>query len=172
MGIVAARVRAVAQPVLALAGLVQTVPSLALLAFLIPLTGIGAGPALVALFLYALLPIARNTHAGLAGVPAGCAARRSRSVSRPRQALARVELPLALPVMLAGVKTAAVVNVGTATIAAFVGAGGFGERIAQGLAVNDHRLLLAGAIPAAALALAVHALFELAERRIVRRPRG
>jgi osmoprotectant transport system permease protein len=83
--------------------------------------------------------------------------------------LARIELPLALPVILAGVKTAAVVNVGTATIAAFVGAGGFGERIAQGLAVNDHRLLLAGAIPAAALALAVHAVFELAERALVRR---
>jgi len=172
MGIVAARVRAVAQPVLALAGLVQTVPSLALLAFLIPLTGIGAGPALVALFLYALLPIARNTHAGLAGVPGGLRGAALALGLRPAQALALVELPLALPVILAGVKTAAVVNVGTATIAAFVGAGGFGERIAQGLAVNDHRLLLAGAIPAAALALAVHALFELAERRIVRRPSG
>ena len=88
----------------------------------------------------------------------------------PVQVLARIELPLALPVILAGVKTAAVVNVGTATIAAFVGAGGFGERIAQGLAVNDHRLLLAGAIPAAALALAVHALFEVAERALLRRP--
>ena len=87
----------------------------------------------------------------------------------PAQTLARIELPLAAPVILAGVKTAAVVNVGTATLAAFVGAGGFGERIAQGLAVNDHRLLLAGAIPAAALALVVHAAFELAERTLVRR---
>lgn len=168
MGIVAARVRAVAQPVLALAGLVQTVPSLALLAFLIPFTGIGAGPALVALFLYALLPIARNTHAGLAGVPGGLRGAALALGLGPAQALALVELPLALPVILAGVKTAAVVNVGTATIAAFVGAGGFGERIAQGLAVNDHRVLLAGALPAAALALAVHALFELAERGLVR----
>lgn len=172
MGIVAARVRAVAQPVLALAGIVQTVPSLALLAFLIPVTGIGAGPALVALFLYALLPIARNTHAGLAGVPAGLREAALALGLAPAQVLARIELPLAAPVILAGVKTAAVVNVGTATIAAFVGAGGFGERIAQGLAVNDHRLLLAGAIPAAALALAVHAAFELAERRLARRPRG
>ncbi len=172
MGVLAARVRAFAQPVLALAGVVQTVPSLALLAFLIPLTGIGAAPALLALFLYALLPIARNTHAGLAGVPAGLRAAALALGLTPGQALARIELPLALPVILAGVKTAAVVNVGTATIAAFVGAGGFGERIAQGLAVNDHRLLLAGAIPAAALALAVHALFEIGERRLARRPRG
>jgi len=172
MGILAARVRAFAQPVLALAGVVQTVPSLALLAFLIPLTGIGAAPALLALFLYALLPIARNTHAGLAGVPAGLRDAALALGLTPGQALARIELPLALPVILAGVKTAAVVNVGTATIAAFVGAGGFGERIAQGLAVNDHRLLLAGAIPAAALALALHALFEIGERRLARRPHG
>jgi osmoprotectant transport system permease protein len=169
MGILAARVRAFAQPLLALAGIVQTVPSLALLAFLIPLTGIGAAPALVALFLYALLPIARNTHAGLEGVPAGLRGAALALGLTPAQSLARIELPLAVPVILAGVKTAAVVNVGTATIAAFVGAGGFGERIAQGLAVNDHRLLLAGAIPAAALALVVHAVFELAGRALVRR---
>jgi osmoprotectant transport system permease protein len=169
MGVVAGRVRAFAQPLLASAGLVQTVPSLALLAFLVPFTGIGAAPALVALFLYALLPIARNTHAGLLGVPAGLRAAALALGLTPGQSLARIELPLALPVILAGIKTAAVVNVGTATIAAFVGAGGFGERIAQGLAVNDHRLLLAGAIPAAALALAVHAAFEVAERALLRR---
>jgi osmoprotectant transport system permease protein len=169
MGLLAARVRAVAQPLLAAAGLVQTVPSLALLAFLIPLTGIGAAPALVALFLYALLPIVRNTHAGLAGVPRGQRdAALALGLTR-RQSLAMIELPLAAPVILAGVKTAAVVNVGTATIAAFVGAGGFGERIAQGLAVNDQRLLVAGALPAAVLALAVHALFELAEWQLARR---
>jgi osmoprotectant transport system permease protein len=169
MGILAARVRAFAQPVLAAAGIVQTVPSLALLAFLIPLTGIGAWPALIALFLYALLPIARNTHTGLHGVPAGLRDAALALGLTSRQSLAAIELPLALPTILAGVKTSAVVNVGTATIAAFVGAGGFGERIAQGLAVNDHRLLVAGAVPAAALALAVHALFELAERGLVRR---
>jgi osmoprotectant transport system permease protein len=82
-----------------------------------------------------------------------------------------VELPLALPTILAGIKTSAVINVGTATIAAFIGAGGFGERIAKGLALNDHTVLLAGALPAAALALVVHALFELAERWMVRAPR-
>jgi osmoprotectant transport system permease protein len=166
MGIVAARVRGFAQPVLAAAGLLQTIPSLALLAFLIPVTGIGAWPALIALFLYALLPIARNTHAGILGVPQGLRGAALALGLTSRQSLARIELPLALPVILAGVKTAAVVNVGTATIAAFVGAGGFGERIAQGLALNDHRMLLAGALPAAALALAIHALFELAERSL------
>ena len=167
LGIAAARWRWVAQPVLVLAGLVQTIPALALLAFLIPVTGtIGAWPALIALFLYALLPITRNTHAGLVQVPAGL---RQAAIALGCQAgtvLARVELPLATPTILAGVKTSAIVNVGTATIAAFIGAGGFGERIAQGLALNDGTMLLAGALPAAGLALAVHGLFELAERRL------
>ena len=171
MGLAAARVSAFAQPLLAFAGIVQTIPSLALLALLVPLMGIGAGPALVALFLYALLPIVRNTHAGLTGVARGLRDAALALGLTPRQALLRVELPIAAPVILAGVKTAAVVNVGTATIAAFVGAGGFGERIAQGLAVNDATQLAAGALPAAALALAVHALFELAERAL-RPPRG
>src|SRR5256884_6745541 len=85
--------------------------------------------------------------------------------------LNKIELPLGATTILAGVKTSAVINVGTATIAAFIGAGGFGERIAQGLALNDHTVLLAGALPAAALALAVHAAFELAERCLARRPR-
>jgi osmoprotectant transport system permease protein len=170
LGVVAAKVRFVAQPVLLGAGLVQTIPSLALLAILIPLTGrIGAWPALIALFLYALLPITRNTHTGLAQVPdglrqAGTALGLTRGVL-----LAKIELPLAVPTILAGVKTSAIVNVGTATIAAFIGAGGFGERIAQGLALNDGTLLLAGALPAAGLALAVHALFEMAERALSKR---
>ena len=165
LGILAAKVRWIAQPVLLATGLIQTIPSLALLAFLIPITGaIGVWPAIIALFLYALLPIARNTHAGILGVSPGLreAARALGLV--PRQVLRDVELPLAAPTILAGVKTSAVINVGTATIAAFIGAGGFGERIAQGLALNDHALLIAGALPAAALALVVHALFELAER--------
>jgi osmoprotectant transport system permease protein len=171
MGLAAARVSAFAQPLLAFAGVVQTIPSLALLALLVPVMGIGAGPALVALFLYALLPVVRNTHAGLSGVARGLRDAALALGLTPRQALLRVELPIAAPVILAGVKTAAVVNVGTATIAAFVGAGGFGERIAQGLAVNDATQLAAGALPAAALALAVHALFELAERAL-RPPSG
>jgi osmoprotectant transport system permease protein len=172
LGMVAARRRWLEQPVLIATGLIQTIPSLALLAFLIPLTGaIGAAPALIALFLYALLPITRNTHAGLTQVPAGLVQAGTALGLTARQVMRQVELPLALPTIMAGIKTSAVINVGTATIAAFIGAGGFGERIAQGLALNDHTVLLAGALPAAALALAVHALFEILERSVARAPR-
>ena len=147
----------------------QTVPSLALLAFLIALLGsIGLVPALVALFLYALLPIVRNTHAGLLGVPEGLGQAALSLGLTPSQSLRQVQLPLALPTLLAGVKTAAVINVGTATMAAFIGAGGFGERIVAGLAVNDNSAMLAGALPAAVLALLVQALFDGVERRLVR----
>jgi len=170
LGLLASRVRWIAQPVLVLAGLVQTIPALALLAFLIPVTGsIGVWPALIALFLYALLPITRNTHTGLLEVPRGMVHAATALGLAPRTILAKVELPLALPTIMAGVKTSAVINVGTATIAAFIGAGGFGERIVQGLALNDHAVLLAGALPAAALALLVHAGFELIERLLVAR---
>jgi len=146
-------------------GLLQTLPSLALLAFLIALLGrIGFVPALLALFLYALLPIVRMTHAGLQGVPAGLREAGTALGLRRAQLLRSIELPLALPVLLAGIKTAAVLNVGTATVAAFVGAGGLGERIVAGLAVNDSDLMLAGALPAAALALLVQWLFDALER--------
>ena len=149
--------------------ILQTVPSLALLAFLIALMGrIGLGPALIALFLYALLPIVRNTHAGLRGVPDGLAQAALSLGLTPRQSLREVQLPLALPTLMAGVKTAAVINVGTATLAAFIGAGGYGERIVSGLAVNDTSAMLAGAVPAAVLALVVQGLFEWIERRLVR----
>jgi len=172
LGIAAAKLRLVAQPVLAITGLVQTIPALALLAFLIPVTGtIGVWPALIALFLYALLPIVRNTHAGLGGVPAGLSQAALALGLRRGTILARIELPLAMPTILAGIKTSAVINVGTATIAAFIGAGGFGERIVQGLALNDDVMLLAGALPAAALALIAHAMFELIERAFVPRSR-
>jgi osmoprotectant transport system substrate-binding protein/osmoprotectant transport system permease protein len=172
LGMVAARRRWLEQPVLVATGLIQTVPSLALLAFLIPLTGsIGVWPALIALFLYALLPITRNAHAGLVQVPRGLVQSGTALGLTPRQILRYVKLPLALPTIMAGIKTSAVINVGTATIAAFIGAGGFGERIAQGLALNDHAVLLAGALPAAALALAVHGLFEALERSLPRPPR-
>ncbi|WP_354684029.1 glycine betaine ABC transporter substrate-binding protein [Cupriavidus necator] len=164
LGILAARRRRTGQVVLGVVSVLQTVPSLALLAMLIPLLGrIGVWPAMVALFLYALLPIVRNTSTGLEQVPQGMRdAARALGLRGP-QVLRYVELPLALPVLLAGVKTAAIISVGTATIAAFVGAGGFGERIATGLALNDATLLLAGAIPAAALALVVQAAFETLE---------
>ena len=169
LGLIAAKYAWLSQPVLLFAGLLQTIPSLALLAMLIPLTGsIGVWPALIALFLYALLPITRNTHAGIAQVPRGLSQAGTALGLTSRQVLARIEMPLALPVIMAGVKTAAVINVGTATIAAFIGAGGFGERISQGLALNDHAVLLAGALPAALLALLVHVAFELAERALSR----
>ena len=173
LGLLAAKYSWLAQPVLASTGLLQTIPSLALLAFLIPFTGtIGAWPALIALFLYALLPITRNTYTGVMEVPRGLVQAGTALGLTPQTVLRKVEMPLAMPVILAGVKTSAVINVGTATIAAFIGAGGFGERIAQGLALNDHAVLLAGALPAALLALTVHAVFELAERGLVARRRA
>jgi osmoprotectant transport system permease protein len=172
LGIVAWRWPRGAGAVLGTVGLLQTVPSLALLAFLIALVGgIGLLPAVLALFLYALLPIVRNTHAGLTGVSKGLAdAALSLGLTR-RQCLRHVQLPLATPTLMAGVKTAAVINVGTATLAAFIGAGGFGERIVAGLAVNDSDAMLAGALPAAALALLVQWVFDVAERALIRTPR-
>lgn len=157
--------------VLPAVALVQTIPSLALLAFLIAFYArIGMLPALTALFLYGLLPIVRNTCAGLEAIPQ--ALRDSAlALGLPRSArLLRIELPLALGAILAGVQTSAVINVGTATIAAFIGAGGFGERIATGLALNDATLLLAGALPAAGLALLVQLLFSSLERRLLAPP--
>jgi osmoprotectant transport system permease protein len=143
----------------------QTIPSLALLAFLIALVGsIGVVPAVIALLLYALLPIVRNTHAGLRSVSGEMAQAALSLGLTTRQALGYVQLPLAMPTLVAGIKTAAVINVGTATMAAFIGAGGFGERIVAGLAVNDSDVMLAGALPAAALALLVQLGFDLAER--------
>lgn len=148
--------------VLGITGLLQTVPSLAMLAVLISLLGvIGTVPALVALTLYSLLPIMSNTVTGLAEVPEGLRQAGTALGMTSSQNLRLVQLPLALPTLIAGVRTATAIAVGTATIAAFVGAGGFGERIVTGLALNDRALLLAGALPAAALALASEALFEL-----------
>ncbi len=153
--------------VLGATGVLQTVPSLALLALLISLLGrIGMVPALAALTLYALLPIMRNTCTGLAEVPTGLKEAARALALSPGQQLRFVELPLALPVIVAGVRTATSIAVGTATIAAFIGAGGYGERIVTGLALNDKALLVAGALPAAALALVFEGFFEWLERRL------
>jgi len=166
LGVLAWRRPRLAGVLLAAVGLLQTVPSLALLAFLIALLGsIGFAPALLALFLYALLPIVRNSHAGLAGVPSGLLQAAQALGLNRWQTLRLVALPLAMPTLLAGVTTAAVINVGTTTMAAFIGAGGLGERIVAGLAVNDSATMLAGALPAALLALLVQALFAALERR-------
>jgi len=166
LGVIAAKLPKSEQIVLGAVGLIQTIPSLALLAFLIALTGtIGTWPALVALFLYALLPIVRNTCTGLTGIVRGMRQAAMALGLAPRDRLWLIEVPLALPSILAGIKTSAVINVGTATIAAFIGAGGYGERIASGLALNDNVTLLAGAIPAAALALLIQGAFEFCERQ-------
>lgn len=169
LGVLAAFVPVLRHAVMALVGVLQTVPALALLAMLIPLLGmIGTTPALIALFLYALLPIVRNTCTGILQVPAGLRMAALALGLTPRDRLWHIDLPLALPVLLAGLKTAAVMSVGTATIAAFIGAGGYGERISIGLALNDNQMLLAGALPAAALALITQWLFDLLEMRLIR----
>lgn len=170
LGILAAKRRRAGQAILALTGIVQTVPSLALLVFMIPLVGIGTWPAIAALFLYSLLPIVRNTHQGLTGIAADLRDSARALGLPPRTNLWRIELPLASPAVLAGVKTAAVINVGTATLGALVGAGGFGQPILTGIRLADTSLILEGAIPAALLALAAQGALDLAERVIV--PKG
>lgn len=155
--------------VLGTANVIQTVPSLALFGFLIPVPfigGIGAGTAIVALTLYNLLPILRNTYAGIASVdPAVVEAARAMGMT-PRQTLWQVELPLSLGVILGGVRVAAVISIGVATIAAAVGAGGLGVFIFRGVAMVSNSVILAGAIPAAALAVATDLSFGLLERRL------
>lgn len=171
LGILCQRRKRWSLPVLGVAGVIQTIPALAMLALLIAATGrIGALPAVTALFLYGLLPIVRNTYTGLGDVSPGQREAATALGLRPAQTLALIEMPLARPTILAGVRTSAVINVGTATIAAFVGAGGLGERIVAGLALNDHTLLLAGALPAAALALGVEVVFAAVERKTRWRP--
>jgi osmoprotectant transport system permease protein len=145
-------------------GLLQTIPSIALLAFMIPWLGIGVVPALVALFLYSLYPILRNTYTGVRGAdPAAVGAARALGMTGG-QILRQVRLPLAAPVILAGIRTAAVIAVGTATLAAFIGAGGLGDPIVSGLALSDTRMILLGAIPAALLALLVDLVLGRLER--------
>ena len=159
-----------AEPLVRLTGLLQTIPGIALLAFMIPVLGIGVMPALVALFVYSLYPIVRNTYSGVRDAdPSAVAAAHALGMTA-RQVLWHVRLPLAAPTIMAGVRTAAVINVGTATLAAFIGAGGLGEPIVTGLALSDTGLILAGAVPAALLALAVDLLLALCERIV--RPRG
>ena len=168
LGILAAKRPATEALILGATGVIQTIPSLALLAVLIPLTGrIGAVPALIALSAYALLPIVRNTHTGLAQISRGMKQAAESLGMTAGTILTKIELPLAAPTILAGIKTSAVINVGTATIAAFIGAGGYGERIVTGLALNDHAMLLAGALPAAALALLIEGAFRIGERWII-----
>ena len=169
LGILLTRRPALRGPVLGLANVFQTIPSLALFGFLIPLPflgGIGARTAIVALVVYALLPIVRNTYVGISGIdPAVREAARGMGMT-DGELLRLVELPLAAGVILAGIRVATVVGVGTATIAAAIGAGGLGVYIFRGVAVVDNTLILAGALPAAVLALSADGLLGLLERRL------
>jgi osmoprotectant transport system permease protein len=170
LGVVAARRPVLGQAILALVSVLQTIPSLALLVFMIPILGIGAPPAIAALFLYSLLPIVRNTASGLTNIPVSI---RNSAIAlglTPMRRLRLIEFPLASPSILAGMKTAAVINVGTATLGALIGAGGYGQPIFTGVRLDNFGLILEGAVPAALLALAVQGLFEVAERYLV--PRG
>src|SRR2546428_35479 len=170
LGLVAARHRVVGQVELMSVGVLQTIPALALLAFMIPLFGIGKLPALVALSLYALLPIVRNTYAGVSSLDRQLVDMAAVMQLGRWQRLAWIELPLASVTIMAGIKPAAVLTVGTATLAAFIGGGGYGTLIVTGLALNDVRMILASAIPAALMALAIHVAFEALDRLVVPRP--
>jgi len=171
LGILAARHPAWRRPVLGVANVFQTIPSLALFGLLIPVFGIGAWTAITALVVYALLPIVRNTYAGIAGVdPAVREAGRGMGMT-DGELLRLVELPLAAGVILAGVRVATVVSVGIATIGAAIGAGGLGVYIFRGVATVDNTLILAGAVPAALLALLADGLLGFVERRLVWRQR-
>lgn len=166
LGLALERRRRAAEAVIRGVGLLQTLPSIALLAFMIPLLGIGVIPALVALFLYSLYPILRNTYTGVRdAAPEAVGAAWALGMT-PAQVLRYVRLPLAAPVIMAGVRTAAVINVGTATLAAFIGAGGLGDPIAAGLALSDTRMILSGALPAALLALLVDGVLGWSERLV------
>ncbi len=170
LGVLAFKRPATAPVILGFTGILQTIPSLALLVFMIPLLGIAAPPAIAALFLYSLLPMVRNTHAGLSSIPPELEESAEALGLSPAGRLLRVELPLASRSILAGIKTSAVITVGFATLGALIGAGGYGQPILTGIRLDNYALILEGAIPAALLALAVQGLFDLAERWIV--PRG
>jgi osmoprotectant transport system permease protein len=170
MGIAAARFRRIGQVELGAVGMLQTVPALALLVFMIPLFGIGKGPALVALSLYALLPIVRSTYAGMIGIDRHLLEIAFVLGLGRLARLVRIELPLASISIMSGIKTSAVMTVGTATLAAFIGGGGYGALIVRGLALDDTATILAGAAPAAAMAVAFHAVFEFLDRLAI--PRG
>ncbi|VTR95650.1 amino acid abc transporter permease : Glycine betaine/L-proline ABC transporter permease and substrate-binding protein OS=Myxococcus fulvus (strain ATCC BAA-855 / HW-1) GN=LILAB_05845 PE=3 SV=1: OpuAC: BPD_transp_1 [Gemmata massiliana] len=174
LGVLAVRHPILGRVVLATTGVLQTIPSLALLLFMIPVMmwlvgeGTGAPPAIAALFLYSLLPIVRNTHAGLIGIPGPLRESAEALGLPPFAILWRIELPLAAPTILAGVRTAAVINVGTATLGGFIGAGGYGRPILRGIDKFDIPLMLEGAIPAALLAIAIEMLFGVIERAVTR----
>lgn len=167
LGILAVKLKKAGQVILGVTGVIQTIPSLAILVFMIPLLGIGAEPAMMALFLYSLLPIVRNTYSGIRDIPGSIAESAIALGLTERERLRFVELPLAARSILAGIKTASVINVGTATLGALIGAGGYGQPILTGIRLDDIGLILEGAVPAALLALAVQGFFDLLEKLII-----
>lgn len=170
LGVLATFSRTLGQAVLLVSGLLQTIPSLALLCLLIPLFGIGYLPAMVALLLYGLLPIVRNTYTGIQSIAPGLKESAQALGLNRGQQIRKVMIPLASPYIMAGIKTSAVINVGTATLAALIGAGGYGVPIITGLNLNDNGLILSGAIPAAGLAIILHIAFSFIDRATI--PRG
>lgn len=171
LGIWIARKRKLSGIVLGLAGVMQTIPSIALLGFMIPVLGIGAKPAIVALLIYALLPIIRNTYAGITGVEKQVVEAAQAMGMSKMQILFKVELPLAMPVILAGIRTATVINVGVATLASFIAAGGLGEFIFGGISLNNSNMILAGAIPAALLAVLLDFILSRVQKMNIRKLR-
>ncbi|TKC16744.1 ABC transporter permease [Robertmurraya kyonggiensis] len=170
LGIILTRYKKFAEPIIGVTAIIQTVPSLALLGFMLPIFGIGKVPAVIALTLYALLPILRNTYTGILGVdPALVDAGRGMGMTS-RQILFMVELPLTLPILMAGIRTATVLTIGVAALATFIGAGGLGDLITRGLNVMDKNLILAGAIPAAILAIVFDFALKKLEDKVT--PRG
>lgn len=170
LGLLVSRRRRVGKIILAIVGMIQTIPSLALLVLMMPLFGIGTWPAIVALFLYSLLPIVRHTSNGLSGVSKELKESAEVIGLTSSTILFRIEVPLASREILAGVKTAAIINIGTAVLGALIGAGGFGEPILTGIRLNDLSLTLQGALPAAFMALLVQWGFDSLDRILV--PRG
>jgi osmoprotectant transport system permease protein len=170
LGVVAGRPGALSQIILSSVGIIQTIPSLALLALFIPLLGIGATTAIVALFLYSLLPIVRNTATGLQDIPQPLRESAAALGLEPGAQLRKIFLPMASRSILGGIKTSAVINVGTATLAGLIGGGGYGELIQSGLNLNDNATILQGAIPAAVLALLVQFGFDALDRALI--PKG
>jgi osmoprotectant transport system permease protein len=169
LGILIVRKNRLAGTVLGLAGVLQTIPSIALLGFMIPLLGIGAKPAIVALLIYALLPIIRNTYTGIRGIDQHVIEAAKALGMSKHQILLRVELPLAMPVLLAGIRTATVINVGVATLASYIAAGGLGEFIFGGISLNNTNMILAGAIPAAVLAVILDLLLSQLQKLDVKK---
>ncbi len=170
LGVVAARAPRLGQVILSGVSVIQTIPALALLVFMIPLFGLGGPPAIAALFLYSLLPIVRNTFTGLSDIPLHIRESAEALGLKPGARLRLVDMPMASRSILAGIKTSAVIIVGFATIGAFIGAGGYGQPILTGIRLDDMSLIMEGAVPAALMALAVQGLFDLSERVLV--PKG